>query len=62
MFQRRGNMDKDLKTRIRICTTLKPETYNRLKKYSEETMIASTKIIEAAVIEYIKKRATTQEA
>lgn len=48
-------MPKDtLKNRVRISTTLKPETQQLLKSFSEETQIPITKIIEAAIINYIK--------
>lgn len=48
-------MTKDtLKNRVRISTTLKPETQKLLKDFSEETQIPITKIIEAAIINYIK--------
>ena len=50
-------MHKDtLKNRVRISTTLKPETKQLLKSFSEETEIPITKIIEAAIINYIKTK------
>ena len=45
-----------LKNRVRISSTLKPETNQMLKQYSKETQIPVTKIIESAVIEYINKK------
>lgn len=50
-----------LKNRIRISTTLSKETESMLKAYSEESMIAISKIIDAAIVEYIKNRTTTQK-
>lgn len=43
-----------LKNRIRISTTLTPKTNELLKKFSEETQIPISKIIEKAILEYIK--------
>jgi hypothetical protein len=48
-------MSKDtLKNRIRISTTLTPETNNLLKDFSGKTQIPISKIIEKSVLEYIK--------
>lgn len=48
-------MSKDtLKNRIRISTTLTPETNNLLKNFSEKTQIPISKIIEKSVLEYIE--------
>lgn len=44
-----------LKNRIRISTTLKPETNDLLKKYSQSTQIPISKIIENAIIKYISE-------
>ena len=44
-----------LKNRIRISTTLKPETNDLLKKYSQSTQIPLSKIIENAIIKYISE-------
>lgn len=44
-----------LKNRIRISTTLKPETNDLLKKYSQLTQIPISKIIENAIIKYISE-------
>lgn len=50
-------MAKDtLKNRIRISTTLKPETNKFLKEYSEKTQIPISKIIENAILEYINNK------
>lgn len=49
-------MADTLKNRIRFSTTLDKETLKRLKEYSEKTMVPITKIIDAAIMEYIKKR------
>lgn len=45
-----------LKNRIRISTTLTPETNKLLKEYSENTDIPISKIIERAILEYISKK------
>lgn len=48
-------MSKDtLKSRVRISTTLTPETNSKLKEFSEKTQIPISKIIEKSVLEYIK--------
>lgn len=44
-----------LKNRIRISTTLTPETHKTLKQYSQNTDIPISKIIEKAVIKYISE-------
>lgn len=50
-------MTKDtLKNRVRISTTLKPETQQLLKNFSEESQIPITRIIESAIIEYITNK------
>lgn len=50
-------MTKDtLKNRVRISTTLKPETQQLLKEFSHETQIPITRIIESAIIEYVTKK------
>lgn len=50
-------MTKDtLKNRIRISTTLKPETHILLKNYSQKSQVPITKIIESAIIDYISKK------
>ena len=48
-----------LKNRVRFSTTLSKETEKKLKEYSEQSMIAISKIIDAAITEYIKNRAAT---
>lgn len=45
-----------LKNRIRISTTLKPETNELLKKFSEKTQVPISKIIENAIIKYISEK------
>lgn len=44
-----------LKNRIRISTTLTPQTNELLKQYSNKTDIPISKIIEKAILEYILK-------
>jgi len=49
-------MKKDtLKNRIRISTTLTPETNDMLKDFSNKTDIPISKIIEKSILEYISK-------
>lgn len=43
-----------LKNKVRFSSTLPPEVDKRLKEYSKEKMIPISKIIEAAIVEYIK--------
>ena len=50
------NMADTLKNRVRFSTTLDKETLKVLREYSEKTMIPITKIIDSAILEYIKKR------
>lgn len=45
-----------LKNRIRISTTLTPQTNELLKQYSVKTDIPISKIIEKAIIEYISQK------
>lgn len=52
-------MPNELRNRERICTTLPKELHIALKNYSNKTMIPISKIIESAIIEYIKNRTTT---
>lgn len=50
-------MSKDtLKNRIRISTTLFPETKEKLNEYSKKTKIPIATIIEDSILEYIFKR------
>lgn len=49
-------MADTLKNRVRISTTLFPETNNLLKEYSKKTGIPISKIIESSIIEYILKK------
>lgn len=48
-------MDR-LKNRVRFSTTLDKKTVELLKEYSNKTMIPSSKIVDVAIQEYIKKR------
>lgn len=43
-----------LKNRVRISTTLTPQTNELLKEFSQKTDIPISKIIEKAILEYIK--------
>lgn len=43
-----------LKNRIRISTTLTPQTNELLKDFSQKTEVPISKIIEKAILEYIK--------
>ena len=43
-----------LKSRIRISTTLTPQTNELLKEFSKKTEVPISKIIEKAILEYIK--------
>lgn len=45
-----------LKNKVRFSSTLTPEVDKVLKDYSKETMIPISKILEAAIMEYISKR------
>lgn len=48
-------MPKDtLKNRIRISTTLTPQTNELLKEFSQKTEVPISKIIEKAILDYIK--------
>ena len=50
-------MPKDtLKNRIRISTTLFPETKEKLNEFHIKTQIPIATIIENAILEYISKR------
>jgi hypothetical protein len=44
-----------LKNRVRVSTTLKPETQRVLKEYTDKAQIPISKIIENAILEYISK-------
>ena len=49
-------MVKDsLKNRIRFSSTLSPEVDKALKEYSQKTMIPISKILDAAITEFISK-------
>lgn len=43
-----------LKNKVRFSSTLPPEVDKMLKDYSKQTMIPISKILEAAIVEYIK--------
>ena len=43
-----------LKNRVRISTTLTPQTNELLKQFSQKTQVPISKIIEKAILEYIK--------
>lgn len=43
-----------LKNRIRISSTLTPQTNELLKEFSQKTEVPISKIIEKAILEYIK--------
>ena len=45
-----------LNNKERFSSTLPPEVDKILKDYSKETMIPISKILEAAIMEYISKR------
>lgn len=46
----------ELKKRIHISTNIDKEIFNKLKQYSEDTMIPMTKIIDKALKEYLEKK------
>lgn len=48
-------MSDTLKNRVRFSTTLQKDTVKKLKEYSEITMIPISKIVNQAILEYIKK-------
>lgn len=45
-----------LKSRVRISTTLTPQTNELLKEFSQKTDIPISKIIEKAILEYIENK------
>lgn len=45
-----------LKNRVRISTTLTPETNEMLKVFSQKTEVPISKIIEKAILEYIESK------
>lgn len=50
-------MSKDtLKSRVRFCTTLKPETHEQLKEMSRETLIPISKLVDMAIVDLLEKR------
>lgn len=44
-----------LKNRIRFCTTLNPETHERLKELSKETLIPISKLVDMAINRLLKE-------
>lgn len=46
----------ELKKRIHISTNIDKEIFNKLKQYSEDTMIPMTKIIDRALKEYLERK------
>ena len=46
----------ELKNRTRFSTTLSKDTADKLKNFSEETMIPTSKIVDQAIKEYIAKQ------
>lgn len=47
-------MADTLKNRVRFSTTLRPETERRLKEFSDKTMMPITKIVDAAITEFME--------
>lgn len=45
-----------LKNKVRFSSTLPPEVDKMLKYYSKQTMIPISKIVEAAIVEYISRK------
>ncbi len=45
-----------IKNRTQVGVVMDTEIYKRLKKYSEETMIPMSRIIDKAVTEYLDKQ------
>lgn len=43
-----------LKNKVRFSSTLPPEVDKLLKDYSKQTMIPISKILEVAIVEYLK--------
>lgn len=46
----------NLKNRTPVGTTLNNEIYNRLKAYSEESMIPISKILDKAIDQFLKSQ------
>ncbi len=46
--------DRELKNRVRFSTTLSIEVARMLKEYSKKTDIPVSKIVDKAILEYIK--------
>ncbi len=47
-------MTNRLKNRIAISTAIDKEIYERLKKYSEETSIPISKLLDKAIVAYLE--------
>lgn len=54
-------MGDTLKNRERFSSTLSKDTYNLLKDYSQKTMIPISRLIESAVLDYIKNNPFPEE-
>lgn len=54
-------MNDTLKNRMRFSSTLPKEMYNLLKEYSEKTMIPVSRLIESAIMDYMKNNPITKE-
>lgn len=50
----------DLKTRVRFSTTLSKDVEKELKEYSKSTMIPISKILDAAIMQYIHSNEKNQ--
>lgn len=46
--------DRELKNRVRFSTTLSIEVERMLKEYSKKTDIPVSKIVDKAILEYLK--------
>lgn len=55
-------MPKDeLKNRVRFSTTLDKETEKQLKEFSKSTLIPISKIVDSAILCYIKSTKNTMQ-
>lgn len=45
-----------LKNRVRVSTTLFPETRDKLEEYAKKTQIPKATIIENAILQYISEK------
>lgn len=46
-------MSGELKNRERFSSTINPDTYKRLKKYSEESCVPISKVLDIAINQYL---------